>query len=109
MQAHPSFRALIPFLLEQFIQLVCSVALLAWQLGILSEQFISPLTIRSPHWRWLGFAQSVGLGWPIENSLINGFPGMPLFAGNLPLTFPFQIVSSANGFVFFHRNHLQFS
>ena len=38
--------------------------------------------------------------------LINGFTRMLVFAGDLPLTLAFQVVGPANGFAFFHGDHL---
>src|SRR5581483_216641 len=109
MQANPCLTALIAFLSQEFIDLVCRVLLLAWQVDILGQQLICTFTIGTEDRCWLRFAQPVGLRWPILNGFINRFAGMSLFAGDLPLAFLFKVVSPTNGFVFFHGNHLQFS
>src|SRR6266487_444554 len=109
MQANPRLTALIAFLSQEFINLVCRVLLLAWQVGILGQQRVGTFTIGTKDRCWLRFAQSVGLGWPILNGFINRFAGMSLLTGDLSLALLFKVVSPTNGFVFFHGNHLQFS
>jgi hypothetical protein len=109
MQANPRLRALVAFLSQAFVDLVRGVLLFAGQMAILGQQFICAFTIGTEDRCRLGLSESVGLGWPILNRLIDGFAGMSLLAGDLPLAFPFEVVGPANAFVFFHGNHLQFS
>lgn len=108
-EANARLTALVAFLSEEFIDLVRRVLLLAREVGVLGQQFICPSSIRTEHRRWLGLSEPLGLDWPVLNRLSDGFAGMPLLAGDLPLAFPFEVVGPANAFVFFHGNHLQFS
>src|SRR6266436_8962491 len=94
-------------LIAQFIDLVSTVLLLGWQMRIFSQQFISSCSERTENGCWLGFGQLVGLRRLIGDGLINGFAGMALFAGNLPLAFAVEVVGPTNGFAFLHGHHLQ--
>jgi hypothetical protein len=87
MRANPCLRAEVTFLSQTFVDLVRGVLLFAGQMGILGQQLICALPIGTEDRCWLGPSESVGLGWPILNRLIDGFAGMSLLAGDLPLAF----------------------
>jgi hypothetical protein len=109
MQAHPRLTALIALGLEHLIDLVPGVLLLGRQMRIFGQQFVGSCPKGSEHRGWLRFAESVGPWRLIVNRLIDGFARMAVFAGDLSLTLAFHVVGPADGFAFFHGNHLQFS
>src|SRR5437588_1192490 len=109
MQTDSRFTALVALCLEQFIDLVTGVLLLARQMYIFGQQFVGSCSKGPEHWGWLRFAESVRLWRLIVDRLIHGFARMLVFAGDLPLTLAFQVVGPPNGFAFFHGNHLQCS
>ncbi len=108
-QAHPRLAALVALRLEDFKDLVRGVLLLAGKMVILGEQRVRSRLEGTEHRCSFRLAESVGLRRQILDRLVNGFAGVPLFARNLPLAFPVEVEGSANGFSFFHGNHLQFS
>ncbi len=109
MQAYPRLTALIALGLEQLVDLVSRVLLLGRQVRIFGQQFVGAGPKGSEHRRSLRFAEPVGLRWLIVDRLIHGFARMVVFAGDLSLTFAFQVVGPANSFAFFHGDHLQCS
>jgi hypothetical protein len=109
METHPRLTALIALGLEQLIDLVPGILLLGRQMRIFGQQFVGSCPKGSEDRGRLRFAEPVGLRRLIVDRLIDGFARMAVFAGDLPLTLAFQVVGPANGFAFFHGNHLQFS
>jgi hypothetical protein len=109
MQTDAHLTALIALCLEQFIDLVSCVLLFAWQVGVFGQQFVRACPIGPEHRGRLRFGEPIGLRRLIVDRFIYGFARMVVFAGDLPLTLAFQIVGPANGFAFFHGDHLQCS
>ena len=109
MQPDAHLTALIALCLEQFIDLVSSVLLFTWQVGVFGQQFVGAGPKGAKHRRRFCAAEPVGLRRLIVDRFIHGFARMVVFAGDLPLTLAFQVVGPANSFAFFHANHLQCS
>jgi hypothetical protein len=109
MQPHAHFAALIALGLEQLIDLVSRVLLLAGQMLVFGQQFVGAGAKGAEHRGGFRFGEPGGLRRLIVDRFIDGFARMVLFAGDLPFTLAFQVVGPANGFAFFHGDHLQCS
>jgi hypothetical protein len=54
-------------------------------MGVFGQQFVGAGAKGSEHRGRLRFGEPVGLRWLIVDRFIDGFAGMVLFAGDLPL------------------------
>ena len=109
MQAHACLTALVALGLQEFVHLVSGVLLLAGQVRIFGQQLVGTCPKGPKHRGRLGFGEPVGLRRLIVDGFIDRFARMLLVAGDLSLTLALQVVGPANGFTFFHGDHLQCS
>jgi hypothetical protein len=91
-QAYSRLAALVALRLEDFIDPARGVLLLAGKMLIFGKQRVGSRLEGTEHRRSFRFREPIRLRRQILDRLVNGFAGVPLFAGNLPLAFPVEVV-----------------